>query len=119
MIQGKIHLRRIAHSRSGDKGGSANIGVIAYTQEGYDFLRNTLTTELVNSYFKPLGVVETIRYELPNLLAFNFVLQGILGGGGSRSLRVDPQGKALGQAMLEMEIAVPENILERLEGKIL
>jgi hypothetical protein len=104
----KVALRSIAHSRSGDKGSNSNIGVIAYTKEGYDFLQKNLTANLVNEYFKPLGVVETIRYELPNLLAFNFVLKEILDGGGSRSLRVDAQGKTLGQAILEMELMVPE-----------
>jgi hypothetical protein len=111
MIQEKVHLYRIAHARSGDKGSSANIGVIAYTQEGYDFLEKTLTAVAVNDYFIALGVKETVRYELPNLLAFNFVLKGVLDGGGSRSLRVDPQGKALGQALLEMELLVPESLM--------
>jgi len=98
------NLRTLAYARSGDKGSSANIGVIAYTQEGYDFLKEYLTQERVNAYFKPLGVLSTTRYELPNLLAFNFVLKGILKEGGSRSLRFDSQGKALGQALLEMEV---------------
>lgn len=106
MIKETIHLRRIAHSRSGDKGSSANIGVIAYNQEGFDFLQKTLTAEVVNAYFQPLGVKETIRYELPNLFAFNFVLKGILDGGGSCSLRADAQGKTLGQSILEMEITI-------------
>lgn len=100
------HLGKIAHARSGDKGSDANIGVIAYTQEGYDFLEKNLTAEAVNDFFLPLGVQETIRYELPNLLAFNFVLKGVLNGGGSRSLRADAQGKALGQALLQMEMTV-------------
>lgn len=99
-----MRLGTIAHARSGDKGSSANIGVIAYDEKDYDFLKKKLTAEKVEAYFKPLGVTETIRYELPNLLALNFVLKGILPGGGSRSLRIDAQGKALGQAILEMEI---------------
>lgn len=97
-------LRSIAYARSGDKGSSANIGVIAYTQEGYLLLQKILTAEKVNDYFKPLGVTSTTRYELPNLWALNFVLQNVLSGGGSRSLRIDAQGKALGQALLEMEV---------------
>jgi hypothetical protein len=115
MIQQKIHLGRIAHARSGDKGSSANIGVIAYTKEGYDFLQKILTAVAVNTYLIPLGVKKTVRYDLPNLLAFNFVLKGILNGGGSRSLRADAQGKALGQALLEMELMVPVGLLETLE----
>ena len=109
----KILLRQLAHSRSGDKGSNSNIGVIAYNQDGYEFLQKTLTAEVVNTYFKPLGLVQTIRYELPNLLAFNFILKEILDGGGSRSLRVDAQGKTLGQAILEMELMAPEELLSR------
>ena len=106
-----MHLREIAYARSGDKGVDANIGIIAYTQEGYEFLRDNLTAGMIQGYFSPLGVKDTIRYELPNLGALNFVLKGILDGGGSRSLRVDAQGKALGQALLEMQIQVPEKLL--------
>lgn len=98
-----MKLREIAYARSGDKGADANIGVIAYNEEGYALLQEKLTAEKVQEYFLPLGVVKTVRYELPNLLALNFVLEGILDGGGSRSLRSDAQGKALGQILLEME----------------
>lgn len=97
-------LESIAHARSGDKGSNANIGVIAYDEEGYAFLLDYLTAERVNAYFSELGVKETRRYELPNLLALNFVLYGILEGGGSKSLRIDAQGKALGQALLQMPL---------------
>lgn len=100
----KIPLKKFAYARSGDKGSSANIGVIAYTPEGFDFLLRYLTKDKVNAYFMPLGVISTVRYELPNLLALNFVLEGVLAGGGSRSLRIDAQGKALGQALLEMMV---------------
>lgn len=103
-------LRQIAHARSGDKGSSANIGVIAYTTEGYEYLIDYLTAEKVELYFQPLQPISTIRYELPNLLALNFVLKGVLGEGGSRSLRLDAQGKALGQALLEMKIVVPSTL---------
>src|SRR5215510_2631681 len=99
-----LRLGDIAHARSGDKGSSANIGVIAYTTTGYSFLQHALTEECVAEYFKPLGPTKVTRYELPNLEALNFLLEGILAGGGSRSLRVDAQGKALGQAILEMEL---------------
>ena len=111
MITETVHLREIAYARSGDKGSHANIGVIAYCQEGYEFLKEHLTAEEVGHFFRHLGVEETIRYELPNIGALNFILKGALEGGGSRSLRVDAQGKALGQALLEMEIQVPEDIL--------
>lgn len=97
-----IPLRRLAYARSGDKGSSANIGVIAYTPEGYALLERYLTADRVADYFRPLNPTAVTRYELPNLLAFNFVLQGVLAGGGSRSLRLDSQGKALAQALLNL-----------------
>ncbi len=103
-----VRLGQIAYARSGDKGAGANVGVIAYTAAGYRVLRERLTAEAVESYFAPLGVGRVTRYELPNLGAFNFVLPGVLHPGGSRSLRTDAQGKALGQALLESEIDVPE-----------
>lgn len=113
MIREKIHLREIAYARSGDKGIHANIGVIAYRLEGYRFLRENLTDKIVHQYFNPLGVKETLRYELPNLFALNFLLKGVLGEGGSRSLRIDAQGKALGQALLEIELEIAEDVLCR------
>lgn len=97
-------LRELAYARSGDKGCNANIGVIARTEESYHLLKKFLTVERVQTFFAPLGVQATERYELPNLQAFNFVLKGVLGEGGSRSLRIDAQGKALGQALLELEL---------------
>lgn len=111
MIQETIHLNEIAYSRSGDKGNNGNIGVIAYTEEGYRFLNENLSANKVKKYFEPLGVQKVIRYELPNLGALNFVLIGALDGGASRSLRIDAQGKALGQAILEMTISIPEHLL--------
>lgn len=105
-MQQKIKLEKIAYARSGDKGSSANIGIIAYAPEGYAFLKEFLTSEKVHSFFLPLQPTHTVRYELPNLGALNFVLHNILAGGGSRSLRIDAQGKALGQALLQMEIEI-------------
>ncbi len=107
----RVPLGRIAHARSGDKGAGANIGVIAYTAAGYEVLRQALTTDLVLRAFRPLGASRAERYELPNLGALNFVLPDVLGAGGSRSLRNDAQGKALGQALLEQLVEVPEDIL--------
>jgi hypothetical protein len=106
-----LPLREIAYARSGDKGANANIGVIAYTENGYQFLSEILTAESVLDFFSSLTPFEVIRYELPNLLALNFVLKGILREGGSRSLRMDSQGKALGQALLEMKVPIPEDLL--------
>ena len=99
-----MKLGEIAYARSGDKGFSANIGVIAIEPDHYAFLKEKLTAEKVEAFFKKLGVQKVLRYELPYLYALNFVLVGALGEGGSRSLRIDSQGKALGQALLEMTL---------------
>jgi hypothetical protein len=104
-------LRDIARARSGDKGSGANVGIIAYSSEGYAFLVETLTPEVVEAFYKGMGVGEVTRFLLPNLEAMNFLLPNILAGGGSRSLRVDAQGKTLGMALLEMDIDVPDDIL--------
>ena len=106
-----VPLREIAHARSGDKGNGANIGVVAYTPAGYAWLVRNLTAQVVEARFKPMNVGRVERYEMPNIGALNFVLPNILAGGGSRSLRIDAQGKALGQALLEMRVDVPEDVL--------
>ena len=99
-----VKLRNLAHARSGDKGNDANIGVIANNDESYKALKRELTSDKVQAYFSDLGATEVIRYELPNILAFNFVLKNALGGGAGSSLRTDSQGKVLAEALLEMEI---------------
>lgn len=101
-----MKLKEMAYARSGDKGSNANIGVIAYNIENYAFLKTYLTEEKVAQYFSRLGIRKVKRFDLPNLLAFNFVLYGALEGGGSVSLRTDAQGKALGQAILQMSFEV-------------
>lgn len=107
----QIRLGQIAYARSGDKGSGENIGVLAHDPAGYDFLAANLTADKVHAFFKPYGVTKTVRYELPNLLALNFVLSNVLDGGGSVSLRIDAQGKAMGQALLEMKIDAPDGIV--------
>jgi hypothetical protein len=102
----KAPLSQIAHTRSGDKGDTANIGVIAYRQEDYPILVREVTAARVRAYFGEMVQGEVTRYELPNLGALNFLLDRALGGGGTVSLRVDPQGKTLGAALLAMEIEV-------------
>jgi hypothetical protein len=102
-----IPLRDIAFARSGDKGSSANIAVFGRTPEAYRWLRKNLTEKVVAQYFKPLGGTAVKRYDVPNLEAVNFVLKDILAGGGSRSLRIDAQGKTLGMALLELQIDYP------------
>ena len=103
-----MRLKDLAYARSGDKGANANVGVIARDQTSYEFLRTHLTEEKVAKYFSGLKSRKVKRYELPNLLAFNFVLYGALDGGGSVSLRTDAQGKALGQAILRMSFEADE-----------
>lgn len=102
-----IFLREIAYARSGDKGNSANIAVFGRTPDAYAWLRDHLTAAIVEEFFRPLGVRKVSRYDVPNLQALNFVLPEILGGGGSRSLRIDAQGKTLGMALLEMKVDAP------------
>jgi hypothetical protein len=101
-------LRTIAYARSGDKGSSANIAVFGRTPEDYAWLRQHLTAARVEAWFDPLGVGTVLRYDVPNLEALNFVLPGVLAGGGSCSLRIDAQGKTLGQALLAMPLDFPE-----------
>src|SRR5438445_307299 len=98
-----IRLSEIAHARSGDKGNHANIGVIAYTADAYDFLLRELTAERVAEYFAGLGPSRVVRYELPLVWALNFVLYDTLAGGASQSLRIDTQGKLLSTAIMELE----------------
>ncbi|MCC6395184.1 MAG: hypothetical protein IT167_31625 [Bryobacterales bacterium] len=99
-------LSQIAHARSGDKGDTVNIGVIAYQPEDYAVLLREVTPERVKAHFGNLVMGEVIRYELPNLGALNFLLHEALGGGGTLSLRIDAQGKTFGAALLRMEIEV-------------
>lgn len=106
-----IQLREIACARSGDKGADANIGVWADDERTFEFLRDNLTAERVESHFRALcrGGVE--RYELPNLQALNFILHDALDGGGAASLRTDAQGKTLSLGLLQMVLEVPDELL--------
>lgn len=109
-------LRLIAHARSGDKGTSANIGVIAYTRSSYEFLIQELTEDKLASLFFEYYPRDVKRYALPNLLALNFVLENVLKGGGASFLRVDSQGKTFGEAVLNMELMIPEELLRHVDG---
>jgi hypothetical protein len=106
-----IPLRAIAFARSGDKGDSANIAVFGRSTASYLWMREHLEAPAVEDYFRALGVGRVIRYDVPNLEALNFVLPHVLGGGGSRSLRIDAQGKTLGMALLEMLVDVPRHLI--------
>jgi hypothetical protein len=105
-----LRLLRLAHARSGDKGDTANVGLIALKPEFYPVLERVVTAERVAEHFRGIikGPVE--RFELPNLCALNFLLHGALGGGGTLSLKTDAQGKVFSTALLRMEIPVPRGI---------
>ena len=103
-----IKLSQIAYSRSGDKGDGSNVGVIANSAEIYEFLLQELTVERVKDHFSKICLGEVDRYEVPNLLALNFILHDSLGGGGSESLKTDAQGKTHGLGILQMELDVPD-----------
>lgn len=105
----KIPLKEIAHTRSGDKGNTVNIGVFAKKDEYYPLLLDQLTEEKIKEFFKDLVLGEVTRYELPNIAALNFVCTEALDGGGSSSMRVDNLGKCFGSNMLRYEMEVPES----------
>jgi len=111
-----VTLYRIAHGRSGDKGDTVNVGVIARRPEFYPFLAETLTVERVKRHFGELvgGAVE--RFELPNLHALNFLLHESLGGGGTVSLMTDAQGKTYSTAMLRMRVDLPDDLAAILDA---
>lgn len=110
MMQKTIPLHRVAHARSGDKGNHTNLGVIAYSPAGFEFLRRELTAERVAKYFASLRPSRVARYELPRLWALNFVLYDALAGGASQSLRLDTQGKLLSTAIEELELPEPDDL---------
>jgi hypothetical protein len=110
-----VQLRWLAHARSGDKGDTANVGVIALEPEYYPVLQREVTVARVTRHFK--GMVHSVeRFELPNLNALNFLLHGALDGGGTISLKTDAQGKVYSTALLRMEIPVPAPLARRLRG---
>jgi hypothetical protein len=110
----RVRLLDIAHARSGDKGDTANVGLIALRPEWYDILARHVTTQRVAEHF--IGMIDggVERFELPNLRALNFLLHGALDGGGTLSLKTDAQGKVYSTALLRMTIDVPDG-----EGKSL
>jgi len=102
----KVLLSQLAHTRSGDKGDTCNIGVIAFQEKDYAVLVREVTAERVKQHFGELVKGKVERFELPNLGALNFLLHEALGGGGTVSLRTDAQGKTFGAALLRMEIEI-------------
>jgi hypothetical protein len=107
----KVTLRKLAHARSGDKGDTANVGLIALKPEYYPVLAKEVTAERVKAHFEGICLGEVERFELPNLGALNFLLHQSLGGGGTLSLKTDAQGKTYSSALLRMEIDAPDDIL--------
>ncbi len=111
-----VQLRWLAHARSGDKGNTTNVGLIALEPEYYPILLREVTTARVARHFK--GMVSGVdRFELPNLNALNFLLHDALDGGGTISLKTDAQGKVYSTALLRMEIPVPTPLARRLVRK--
>lgn len=104
-----VRLIDLAHARSGDKGDTANVGVIALRAEWYDVLARHLTRERVHAHFKDVITGDVERYELPNLRALNFLLRGALDGGGTLSLKTDAQGKVFSTALLRMNLDIPDD----------
>lgn len=113
----RVQLREIAFARSGDKGDTANVGLIAFRPSIYPVLVQEVTAERVKQHFEGICAGEVERFELPNLRALNFLLHNSLGGGGTVSLMLDAQGKTFATALLRMEIDVPDELLERREGE--
>ena len=113
----RVALVHLAHARSGDKGDTANVGVIAYEPEHYELLREQVTAARVKAHFGEMVGGDVERFELPNLHALNFLLHHALDGGGTVSLMNDAQGKVMSTALLRMEIEVPEEVAERMKER--
>lgn len=106
----KLQLLKICHARSGDKGDTGNVGLIARKPEYYPVIVKYVTADAVKKHFEGICLGKVERYEMPNLSALNFLLYNSLGGGGTVSLKNDAQGKTLSSALLRMEIEIEENI---------
>jgi len=105
----KIQLTRLAHARSGDKGDTANVGIIALRDDFYPLLVREVTAARVKEHFNGIVNGDVERFELPNLSALNFLLHESLGGGGTLSLMTDAQGKTFSTALLRMQIEIPDD----------
>jgi hypothetical protein len=107
----EIYLLQIAHGRSGDKGDTSNVCVFARKPEYYDIIKREVTVEKVREYFGDMVKGDIIRYDVPSLDGFNFVMYHALGGGATHSLRLDTLGKSMGSAFMRMKINVREDEL--------
>ena len=104
----RVQIKSIAHARSGDKGDTANVGLIALRDEVYPLLVREVTSARVKEHFKGICKGDVERFELPNLGALNFLLHESLGGGGTLSLMTDAQGKTFSTALLRMEVEIED-----------
>jgi hypothetical protein len=111
----KVQLTKLAHARSGDKGDTANVGLIALREEIYPILVREVTAERVKQHFTGICKGEVERFELPNLGALNFLLHHSLGGGGTLSLMTDAQGKTFSTALLRMKVEISDDEAQTLE----
>lgn len=109
----KVHLLRIAHGRSGDKGNLSNVGIIARHEDIYPFLKEHLTADRVKGHMEHICKGDVERFEMDNIGALNFVLHDSLGGGGTVSLKLDAQGKTHAQALLRMKMDVPQVLIQK------
>jgi len=112
----KILLQHLAHCRSGDKGNTSNISVIAYAPAFYPYLKEQLTADRFKAHYAGVVTGKVTRYEVDGLQALNFVAEGALGGGVSRSLCLDNYGKSLSARVLSFELEVPEALRPQLRG---
>ena len=112
----RIMLQHAAHCRSGDKGNTSNISVIAYAPELYPYLKEQLTADKFKAHYAGVVTGKVTRYDVDNLQALNFVAEGALGGGVSRSLCLDNYGKALSARALSLEIEIPDSLKSKLRG---
>ena len=110
----EVPLYRLAHSRTGDKGNTSNISVIAYDINLYPLLRERLTEQVVRDWFGARSPTRVLRYEIASLGALNFVLDGVLDGGVNSALNLDTHGKSLSFHMLDIPVAVPREIADTL-----
>lgn len=113
----EVRLLELAHARSGDKGDTANVGLIVYDEEDYPIIVKMVTSDRVKNHFKDLVKGPVERFRLDNLHALNFLLHGALDGGGTVSLMTDAQGKVFSTALLRMKIEVPDEVAERVRGR--
>lgn len=113
----RVQLLQLAHARSGDKGNTANVGVIAWDEEDYPLILEQVTAARVKRHFGEMVQGPVERFRLDNLHAVNFLLHGALDGGGTVSLMTDAQGKVFSTALLRMEVEVPDEVARRIRGR--